>query len=360
MRLKPTLYALVAGLGLGCTSDPASGPVGTTSASTSTTAAVQDDDSGNGSTGVPDLPPLEFCGNNVVGDQEVCDGTDLASNTCQDHDFDTGELACDATCTGFNLEMCRDFDCGDQMTEGSEQCDGGVGEATCVSEGFDSGVLDCAATCEFDTSGCGTCGNMIIDAAEDCDIKASLTQSCNTLGFTTGVLECSADCLFDTARCSTCGNNISEELEGCDGTDVLGETCLSLSNADAGTLSCAEDCSAIDTSGCTFLSCGDDLVQGDETCDGVDLNGATCANLGEDFDAGVLTCAANCMAFDTSACTNMLGPCCVANGTPECQNVACSAAVCAIDPFCCSNTWDGACANVAMGEPACAGVGGCP
>ncbi|MCW5899412.1 MAG: T9SS type A sorting domain-containing protein [Flavobacteriales bacterium] len=60
------------------------------------------------------------------------------------------------------------------------------------------------------------------------------------------------------------------------------------------------------------------------------------------------------------------GLCCQAggNGTPGCNNAACQAAVCALDPFCCNVTWDGLCSTAAInnanGGGACAGVTSCP
>ena len=36
--------------------------------------------------------------------------------------------------------------------------------------------------------------------------------------------------------------------------------------------------------------------------------------------------------------------CCYANGTPGCDDPACTNAVCAVDPFCCDTAWDGICA----------------
>nr|MCH9687305.1 hypothetical protein [Deltaproteobacteria bacterium] len=39
--------------------------------------------------------------------------------------------------------------------------------------------------------------------------------------------------------------------------------------------------------------------------------------------------------------------CCAANGTPGCDDAACEATVCGLDPFCCSNSWDGICAGAA-------------
>ncbi|MCA9685653.1 MAG: DUF4397 domain-containing protein [Myxococcales bacterium] len=53
--------------------------------------------------------------------------------------------------------------------------------------------------------------------------------------------------------------------------------------------------------------CGDDTRQALELCDGSDLGGASCADLG--FLAGTLACAGDCMAFDTSGCGNFTEYC---------------------------------------------------
>ncbi len=49
----------------------------------------------------------------------------------------------------------------------------------------------------------------------------------------------------------------------------------------------------------------------------------------------------------TDACLNASGNCCDANGTPGCDDPMCCDAVCSLDPFCCDVTWDGNCADLA-------------
>lgn len=44
------------------------------------------------------------------------------------------------------------------------------------------------------------------------------------------------------------------------------------------------------------------------------------------------------------------GPCCENNGTPGCDDDTCEAAVCALDDWCCSASWDGVCAGMAATE----------
>lgn len=41
------------------------------------------------------------------------------------------------------------------------------------------------------------------------------------------------------------------------------------------------------------------------------------------------------------------GDCCVANGTPFCNDADCCSTVCGVDPFCCSVSWDSICADEA-------------
>jgi len=51
------------------------------------------------------------------------------------------------------------------------------------------------------------------------------------------------------------------------------------------------------------------------------------------------------------------GPCCVIHGSPYCENVDCCQAVCAIDPFCCSQSWDFFCTRTATAVVECEGQG---
>ena len=58
------------------------------------------------------------------------------------------------------------------------------------------------------------------------------------------------------------------------------------------------------------------------------------------------------------------GGCCVANGSPGCDDVPCCVNICANDPFCCDVQWDSLCASGANNSCAvcgagCPGTGGC-
>ena len=48
----------------------------------------------------------QTCGNNTIEGTEVCDGTDLASETCASQGLSSGTLACNGGCTAFDTSAC--------------------------------------------------------------------------------------------------------------------------------------------------------------------------------------------------------------------------------------------------------------
>ncbi len=244
------------------------------------------------------------CGNDMAEGDEQCDGTDLAGQDCVTQGFDAGDLACNDDCT-FDSSSCMSFTCGDDTVEGDEACDGtDLAGETCLTQGFDEGTLACARNCmDLDTSGCVmySCGNDMQEGMEVCDGTDLVEETCLTQGFDEGTLACAADCMsYDTTGCVMymCGNDMLEGMELCDGTELGGETCVT-QGFNSGTLACAGDCMSYDTTGCAI--CGDDTIGGDEVCDGIDLAMEDCISQG--FEGGVLGCAADCGSYDTSGCT---------------------------------------------------------
>jgi hypothetical protein len=150
-------------------------------------------------------------------------------------------------------------ECGNDIREGSEECDGtDLGGQTCSDVGdFTGGTLACHSYCTFDTSGCtqaDNCGNGTIDAGEECDGSDLGGNDCTDVGnYTGGTLDCNADCTFDTAACEVpddCGNGVIDTGESCDGTDLGGNDCTDVGDFTGGTLQCADDCT-FDTAMCT-------------------------------------------------------------------------------------------------------------
>jgi len=260
-------------------------------------------DSGPGSTGGESgeestTGPVIECGNDVIEGEEVCDGADLGAATCETEGYDGGELGCNANCGGMDVTGCYSFQCGDGMAQGMEECDGGdMMGATCLTQGFDSGNLGCRPNCSFNTTGCGTCGNVILDGDEVCDSLALLGQTCLTQGFDSGQLGCAPDCYsYDTTPCGTCGNAIIDGTEQCDTAQLGGADCFS-AGFDSGSLGCNQATCTYDTASCGM--CGNGVVDGDEECDD--------ANTGTQCLAGCVFCPGGGVIFEETFANNAAG-----------------------------------------------------
>jgi len=120
-------------------------------------------------------------------------------------------------------------------------------------------------------------------------------------------------------------------------------------------------CTAHTNTGCFDAGCQTAVCNLDAFCCNNQWDGL-CAN------EAIANANANGVCAGVSDCPGSPGggngACCSANGTPGCENPACEAAVCAADAFCCNSTWDGICADLAIGNAnangACAGVSNCP
>lgn len=97
------------------------------------------------------------CGNNLKEGLEVCDGTDLASQSCTTKGFASGSLTCLTDCSNFDTSSCvTASSCGNNTKEVGEICDGtDLASQTCVGLGNASGTLTCASNClSYVTTGC--------------------------------------------------------------------------------------------------------------------------------------------------------------------------------------------------------------
>ncbi|MFH2006358.1 MAG: lamin tail domain-containing protein [bacterium] len=242
------------------------------------------------------------CGNDVIEGTELCDGTDLGSETCVDQGYGGGTLACNATCDGYVTTGCDP--CGNDQLDGTELCDGiELDGETCVDQGFGGGTLACNATCDgYVTTGCTpalTCGNAQLDGTEVCDGTELDGETCISQGFYSGSLACASNCgSFVTTGCSGyCGDTTRNGTEECDTADFGTATCGDYGFY-SGSLTCDSSC-VIDSSGCSE-ECGDSIRNGAEVCDGADFGTATCADYGH--TGGTLACNATCDTIDSSGC----------------------------------------------------------
>ncbi len=264
--------------------------------------------------------PAKTCGNNVLDEGEVCDGSVPAGVTCGTvvGYGSIGTLACTSNCSGYDISECSNASvCGNGIREAGESCDGkDFGTSTCASlvGGGSSGQLNCTAQCEIDKSMCSapsTCGNHIADGNDVCDGNDLKGRTCVSVVGTgsSGTLKCAANCAnFDISECtapSSCGNGIVDAGEACDGTRLSDETCATLvGSGSTGTLKCNASCSGFDTSACSPLTqCGNAKLDAGEVCDGTILNGKTCVNSVGTGSVGIVTCSADCSYLNLSGCS---------------------------------------------------------
>ncbi|MFO0874400.1 MAG: hypothetical protein U0575_10555 [Phycisphaerales bacterium] len=117
--------------------------------------------------------------------------------------------------------------------------------------------------------------------------------------------------------------------------------------------------------GCTESPCLGDLDVSDAV-NGADLGlmlgnwgGTGCGDLNGDqvvdgSDLGILLGAwGPCPDNHIPTCGPGAGSCCAAHGGAGCADAGCCASVCSLDPSCCDNQWDAACAAEAANQPNC-------
>lgn len=260
------------------------------------------------------------CGNGLIENGEVCDGSRLNDETCESLVGlgSTGKLRCAADCLSYDMGNCSaPTTCGNGKVDEGEVCDNlDINGATCesvVGEGS-TGVVLCNANClGFSLVACSaptTCGNAKLDDGEKCDgdlINGATCESVVGVG-SKGTVRCDENCAnYDIAECTAaaeCGNNQLETGEVCDGTNFNGATCASLVGAGSrGSLVC-NGCGSISTANCSAPStCGNGTLEGNEVCDGSNINNATCESVVGEGSQGTLKCASNCANFDISQCS---------------------------------------------------------
>ncbi|TDI33538.1 MAG: hypothetical protein E2P03_04850 [Acidobacteria bacterium] len=272
------------------------------------------------------------CGDGVAECGEICDGTDLAGESCQSQGFDTGSLACDGTCDGFDTSACSNFVCGNGVREGSEECDGAdLGGATCSGQGCTGGTPSCNGDCTLDIStctGCPVCDN---------DGTCETGEDCNN---------CANDCISGTTPGVECGNDICETADGEDcvscAADCNGKQNGKPSNrfccgdggtnpVGCGTGECDTGGNTCTTSPTTAVSycCGDTVCEGEESsancavdCGALPFCGDGTCNGGET----VCDCAVDCgppAGSELGLCTDSLDNDC--DGPVDCADSDCAA-----------------------------------
>lgn len=117
------------------------------------------------------------CGNNNIEGTEVCDGSDIGTETCITQGFDAGDLACLPDCTGYDTSSCTGGTCTDGETQlcplqdgvclGSEQTCTGSAWPGCVYTGitgYEATEVSCTDTLDND------CDRDVDTADSDCEL----------------------------------------------------------------------------------------------------------------------------------------------------------------------------------------------
>ncbi len=144
---------------------------------------------------------------------EICDGSNLDNQTCISRGYYGGDLACSQDCLSFEESGCAAVGrCGDGLVQDvhGEVCDGAnLAGQSCTELGYHGGDLACASDCRsLDLTGCvaaGQCGDGIVQTlwGEECDGVNMNDMTCATVvpELPYGLLRCSEGCLFDTSQC---------------------------------------------------------------------------------------------------------------------------------------------------------------
>jgi hypothetical protein len=158
-----------------------------------------------------ELAAVPYCGDGVVNRLgEACDTAVPAGLTCQGLGLGPGTLACTNQCTLDTSHCTAAPRCGDNLrNQPFEVCDGtDLAGQTCKTQGFAAGALACVADClSFNVSTCNaapTCGDGVVNQpSELCDLSDLHGLTCQALGLGAGILRCAPDCNLDTSQCAT-------------------------------------------------------------------------------------------------------------------------------------------------------------
>lgn len=243
--------------------------------------------------------PISSCSNGIIESPEVCDKGDSVLNippnlngqTCSDfNDYNSGTLACSATCLSFVTTGCSHIDepepyCGDgDVNQASEQCDGSdLNAQTCNSQGFDSGTLSCNGDCTFNMNNCvgSDCSNCITASCGECAVECyhRETADCQGIDKVTGAdTFCSilGSCISRVVP-KTCGSNGIDEDEECDGEDTGILKCSTLGFYTNNDLGCDSYC-LIDPSTCVSVDNADEQESDEST--GGSADDSSCGGIG--------------------------------------------------------------------------------
>ncbi len=227
-----------------------------------------------------------------------------SNNDTSDNDSSTDDEETDDEETG---------DCGNNIVETGEICDGGLKNCTEINPAlYISGKAKCKSDCSgWDTVTCeetdAVCGNETVEVPEVCDGNIENCIDIDPLKYKGGKAKCNRNCDgFDTITCEElddyCGDGKISNTEFCDG-DL--KACIDIDSKiySGGTAECKDDCSGYDVADCVEIVavCGDEKVEGKEVCEKGELK--NCVEINSTlYKGGKAYCEDDCSAWDAITC----------------------------------------------------------
>ncbi len=293
--------------------------------------------------------PETNCANNVDDDGDGL--VDCADADCFGDPNCLGPQT-EFSCTnGIDDDLDGDVDCDDAdclndpacVTPGNEICNDGLDND---GDGFvDCDDSDCvlSPSCDSGDGACCAPGN----PTPGCDDELGEDCVCAADPFCCNVQwdAICADVFVNVCNGSCSGNEIcdngldddGDNLVDCDDVDCVNDPNCVTPGVE---LFCAN---GLDDDNDGLVDCADPDCAADPSCQNPTTETNCADGIDNDVD-GDVDCADSDCTFSPS-CDAGDGDCCTANGTPGCVDEPGEDCVCALDPFCCNNQWDGLCAN---------------
>ncbi len=294
-------------------------------------------------------PGATYC-----NDADCCNAVCAADSFCCSVSWDSicvdEAFAICATCGGAGAgscftpgaTYCNDADCCNAVCAADPFCCSNSWDSLCVSE---AGTL--CATCGGSGSGsCFTPGAAYCNDSYCCNtVCASDPFCCSTSWDSICVGEAYAMCTCggeDTHSCFSAGGPYCNDADCCNAVCAVDSFCCNVSwdsvcVGEAGPI-CAS-CGGAGSGSC--YSEGATYCNDAACCNTVCSSDPFCCNT--EWDSLCVSEALNMCSYCGSPATHS----CFSTGGPFCDDANCCNTVCAADPFCCSNSWDGICVNEA-------------
>lgn len=287
----------------------------------------------------------------ACNDSSPSDGDESSSDTGTTGDADSSGTDTGADTTGNPVG-----ECGNDMIDGDEECDGtDLGGATCVDidPGFVGGDLVCGASCTLDSSGCMLAPDVPLVALNELTSDSIIEGRGSGRGdaielYNAGEVAAdlsgwrlSDDPAFPAGKTYVFPNGVMLEpaaflvLLSYDDKTMVGDYPFGINDSQNETIVLADGsgtlvdtvfvngydavvsyCRVPDGTGAwaqcaqTFggpnmlaeTACGNGVIEDPEVCEEGDLAGATCESIGLGFSGGFLECSPHCQ-FDVDLCT---------------------------------------------------------